>query len=814
MATAERARYEAGTPPTATYRLQLSAAFTFADAAAAVAGIAAQGFSHLYLSPILQAAPGSTHGYDVVDHGRVSDALGGEDGLVALAGAAHAHGLGIVVDVVPNHVALPTPESLNPRLWSLLRDGPSSESARWFDLDWSAQEGSILLAVLGDRIGRCLAAGQITLDGTGAEPVVRYADHVLPVRPGTEGLPLPELLDAQWYRLAHWRVAEDELNYRRFFDVDTLAGVRAEDPQVFDAMHSVLLRLHREGVVDGFRIDHPDGLADPRGYLRRLAEGSAGAWVVVEKILEGDEQLPGDWPCAGTTGYEAIAHLMGTLTDPAGEGDLRALWLAREDADATFAAAAEHGKRDVLAGSLRAEVNRLVEEIASVCQDDLMLRDLTRRGLEEALVELLVAFPVYRAYVTPGEPPSDTARAVIAEAVDAARERLPERADEIEAIAALIRADGPRDARRDAVCVRFQQTTGPVMAKGVEDTALYRWLSLTALNEVGGDPGRVGASPDRLHAWAEDRATRHPWTLNALSTHDTKRSEDVRARLVLLAEDTAGWTRLLEELAEAVAPLRPPGEPVHPGDEYLLWQTAVGAWPIGPERMLAYLMKALREAKRRTSWTAPDTAYEEALALFVERVLADPGVCGLLQGYVDGLAAGWRANVLTQTLLHRMLPGVPDVYRGTEVVDLSLVDPDNRRPVDHDGIDRRRERLDAGGAPSDLADEKLRVSCAALRLRRRRPEWFSGTGAGYLPVATGSAHAVGMVRGGHVVAVGTRLPLTLARSGGWGPATLALPPGAWRDVLSAAGARLRGAVPLAHLLAESPVALLVREDVL
>lgn len=812
MTTADPRRYVRGAPPTATYRLQLSSAFTFADAVEAVAGIAAQGVSHLYLSPVLQAAPGSAHGYDVVDHGHVSVDLGGEDGLVRLAEVAHSHGLGIVVDVVPNHVALPTPEHLNPRLWSLLRDGPEATSAHWFDLDWSAQEGGILLAILGDRIGRCLEAGQITRGTHEGAPVLRYADHVLPVRPGTETLPLPELLDAQWYRVAHWRVAEEELNYRRFFDVDTLVGVRAEDPAVFDAMHAVLLRLYGEGVIDGFRIDHPDGLADPRGYLRRLAEASGGAWVVVEKILEGDEQLPDDWPCAGTTGYEAIAHLTRTLTDPAGEGDLRALWLAREDADPTFAAAAERGKRDVLAGSLRAEVNRLVEEIAVVCHGDLSLRDLTRRGLEQALVELLVAFPVYRAYVTPGEPPSARTRTVLAQALAVALERCPQRRDELETIAALVAGDGPRDARRDAICVRFQQTTGPVMAKGVEDTALYRWLPLTALNEVGGDPGEAGAPPDRLHAWAEDRATRHPWTLNALSTHDTKRAEDVRARLLLLAEDPAGWAALLDDLSEVVAPLRPGWEIVHPADEYLVWQTAVGAWPIGPERMTAYVMKALREAKRRTSWTSPDTAYEDAVTLFTERALAEPGVCAVLEAFVAGLADGWRANVLTQTLLHRMLPGVPDVYRGTEVVDLSLVDPDNRRPVDHAGIARRRARLDAGGVPEDLADEKLRVSCAALRLRRDRPEWFQGATAGYAPLAAGSSHAVGMVRGDHVVAVGTRLPLTLARAGGWGPATVALPPGSWQDVLATRDVRRRGAVALADLLAERPVALLVRED--
>ena len=367
-------------PIAATYRLQLRPEFTFDDAAAVAPYLADLGVTHLYLSPILQAAPGSAHGYDVVDHSRLNAELGGDDGFDRLAAAARAAGLGIVVDVVPNHVAIPTPASLNPVLWSVLRDGPAAPEARWFDVDWSVERRALLMPVLGDPIGRCLSRGEIHLDRSGDEPLVRYFDHVLPVRPGTEDMPLPELLDRQWYRLAHWRVAAEELNYRRFFDVDTLAGIRMEVPEVFEATHRVLVGRYAAGDVDGFRIDHPDGLADPRGYLRDLAAATGGAWTVVEKILEGDEQLPEDWACAGTTGYDALNRVMGALVDPAGAEPLTAVWLELAGGPRAFEDCAEEAKRQNLAGTLHAEVNRLADLAAEICQDDIMLRDHTRRG--------------------------------------------------------------------------------------------------------------------------------------------------------------------------------------------------------------------------------------------------------------------------------------------------------------------------------------------------------------------------------------------------------------------------------------------------
>ncbi|MBA2769557.1 MAG: malto-oligosyltrehalose synthase, partial [Sporichthyaceae bacterium] len=485
--------------PTGTYRLQLRPDFGFDDAAAVLAYLHDLGVSHVYLSPVLQAAPGSTHGYDVVDHARLNQELGGEEAFHRLSDQARGLGMGVVVDVVPNHMAVPTPASLNAVLWSVLRNGPASPYARWFDVDWAAQERAVLMPVLGRRIGEVVADGEIVLDTSGDQPLLRYFDHVFPVRPGTERLPLPELLDRQFYRLAHWRVGDEELNYRRFFDIDTLAAIRVEDEAVFAETHAVLLALIEEGRIHGLRIDHPDGLADPRGYIMRLF-GASAAWIVVEKILEGDEQLPTDWPCAGTTGYDALLKVGGVLVDPAAEAPLTSIYAGLTGEPTDFVAVIDEAKRFVVEHGLHAEVARLTELAATICHDHLELRDHTRRGLREAVVELLAAVPVYRAYVVPGEPVPDESRRIIDAAVAAARARLPEdRQGTLELVGQLALGDLGRGGHRDEFVVRFQQTCGPVMAKGVEDTAFYRWWRLSALNEVGGDPAHLGVTPAAFH---------------------------------------------------------------------------------------------------------------------------------------------------------------------------------------------------------------------------------------------------------------------------------------------------------------------------
>ncbi len=799
--------------PTSTYRLQLTGEFGFAEAAAVVPYLASLGVSHLYLSPVLQAAPGSTHGYDVVDHSRVNDELGGEDGLRALADTAHQHGLGIVVDVVPNHMAVPEPESLNAALWSVLRDGPTSPFARWFDVDWSSQQRSFLMPVLGQRIGQCLAAGQLTVDTDGDEPVLRYYDHEFPVREGTESLALPELVDRQWYRLAHWRVGDEELNYRRFFDVGTLVAVRVEDPEVFDATHRLLLSLYADGVVDGFRIDHPDGLADPRGYVRRLAAAAPGAWIVVEKILEGDERLPDDWPCAGTTGYDALMRVTGVAVDPSGGEPLTSLWseVAPDDLR-DFEAVAHASKHQVLATSLRAEVARLVDLAHQVSTDDLTYRDLTRANLETALVTMLVAFPVYRAYVVPGEDAPTSAVDTLTSVTEACAAEHPHLSDELEYLRdlALGRLGARESGKRAEFAVRFQQTCGPVMAKGVEDTTFYRWHRLAALNEVGGRPEQFAVFPDELHAWASRQQDERPTSMTTLSTHDTKRSEDVRARLVTLSEVPDAWRDAVAQWRDAAAPYRSVGGWPDPETEYLLWQTVVGTWPVTPERLTEYLTKAAREAKRHTTWTDPDADYEDALASFAVGVLSDASITASVGEFVEQIQPWARVATLATKLVQLTLPGVPDVYQGCELVELTLVDPDNRRPVAFDDRSRRLAALDAGGSPADLDDEKLLVTATVLRLRREHPDWF-GPDATYAPVATTTTHAFGFVRAGEVVTLATRRPRELADAGGWRDGVVVLPEGSWTDRLTGR-VTPGGSVAVADLLSDLPVALLTRSE--
>ncbi|MET0741608.1 MAG: malto-oligosyltrehalose synthase [Candidatus Nanopelagicales bacterium] len=806
------------TAPLSTYRVQLTPERGFDHLARLAPHLARLGVSHAYLSPILQAAPGSEHGYDVVEHSRVSSDLGGEDGLRAAARALRTHGIGVVVDVVPNHMAVPTPAYLNRPLWSVLREGPRSAHASWFDVDWGP-ERAIVMPILARRIAACLDAGEIVLDPSGGpdgEPVVRYFEHVVPVRPGTADLRIEELLDRQFYRLAYWKAAHEELNYRRFFDVDTLIGVRVEDPDVFAATHEVVLRLLREGVIQGLRIDHPDGLADPGAYLRRLHDETGGAWVVAEKILEREEDMPTDWPCAGTTGYDALVRITGVLVDPSGLGLLTSAFR-----DATGAgeweAVREQARRDVLATMLVAEVDHLASLAHAFAQHHLRLRDLSRRGLHEAVVELLVAIRVYRAYVAPGVPAAPAAVDVVEQAMLRAIAALPAREEEICFVADLALARHGSGPEQDEFCLRFQQTTGPAVAKSDEDTAFYRWLPLAALAEVGGSPSHSAVDPHEFVEWAARRGDAYPSTMNSLSTHDTKRTEDVRARVALLSEiageyvaTVASW-RAQPGLNAGADDLS-----VDPVLEWTLWQTLVGAWPITADRLGAYLLKAAREAKQSTSWAAPDEAYEQRVLSLVERVLGDDELMAGIAAFVDRLHPGFVANVLAQRLLQLVIPGVPDVYQGCEVVALTLVDPDNRQPVD---LDVRAADLERGlsavpDSAADLDAAKSRLVAVGLGLRRDRPDLLGpGVPLSAVPVLGDAAqHAIGVRRGRDVVALTTRWPLRLASAGGWRGATVEPSRGRWVDVLTEQQHDLPdGPVEVESLLSSWPVALLVRE---
>ena len=798
--------------PVSTYRLQLQPGFGFSGAAAAADYLADLGVTHVYLSPILQATPGSTHGYDVVDHSLVSEELGGEDAFRAMAGRFRDLGLGLIVDIVPNHMAVPVPESLNRPLWSVLRDGTGSPFASWFDVDWAAQDGRLLMPVLGGPVSDCL--GDLRLDTGGAEPVLRYFDHVLPVRPGTQRLPLSELLDAQHYRLADWHLAATELNWRRFFDISSLIAVRVEDPEVFEATHEVILRLAAEGLIDGLRVDHPDGLADPRGYLRRLAERTGGLWVSTEKILSGHEELPADWPCAGTTGYDALGVVGGLFVDPAGAEPLTVAYQRLTAGPGEFAPVAEEAKRAEAGQALAAEVSRLSRLVASTGHPD--LDGLSVSDRTAVLVELLTAMPVYRAYVVPGELAPPESAVTVARAAGAVRARLPERLHPaLAAVVDLVLGRGAVGGEHARLIVMFQQVCGPVMAKGVEDTAFYRWSRLAALNEVGGDPDAFGTSPGDFHEFAARLARDWPASMTTLSTHDTKRQEDVRARLAVLAEIPEAWTAEVARWHERAA-AQATGAVPEPDTEYLMWQTLAGAWPLDAERLTGYLRKAMREAKTRTSWTDPDPEYESQVLTFAELVLEDEELTGQIGRFVTGLAGDAGANALGAKLVQLTMPGVADTYQGCELAGLRLVDPDNRAPADFARGRDLLAALDAGDQPpgldpGQLDTAKLLVTSLALRLRRAHPDWFAGE---YLPLAAEGAaarYAVSFARGGNAVTVVTRLPGGLRRSGGWAGTVLPLPHGGpWRDLLT--GASHADARPLlSDVLQRHPVALLVPE---
>ncbi|HWS58589.1 MAG TPA: malto-oligosyltrehalose synthase [Actinotalea sp.] len=814
--------------PVSTYRLQLGAALTLDAAAALVPYLARLGVTHVYLSPLLTAAPGSTHGYDVVDHRRISPVLGGRPALDRLSAAARAAGLGLVLDIVPNHMAVPVPAFRNQAVWSVLAQGPDSPFASWFDVDWTRGQGALLMPVLGRRIGAVLGSDELTVEqwvvpgqeDLGAQPVLRYYANVFPIRAGTENLPLADLVARQHYRLAYWRVADEELNYRRFFDVGSLAAIRVEDPAVFDATHGLVVDLLADGTLDGLRIDHPDGLADPQGYLDRLAAATDDAWVVVEKILSPTEQLPEDWATAGTTGYDAAWRVQAAFIDPGGASELGAV-MHRLTGDSTDSLPdlVEAAKREVVAGPLYAEVSRLADLAAGICRDDVRLRDHTWRSLHECLVELLVATDRYRYYVVPGQPVHPDSQAAFAEAVQVARGRLDtNRVETLDLLADMLlgretgSAGRTREPRRDELVVRFQQTCGAVMAKGVEDTAFYRWTHLVGLCEVGGAPERFAISPEELHAWAA-RAQRHaPVAMTTLSTHDTKRSEDVRARLGVLSELPAAWSHLVDTVRVATAAQRP--ALLDGRTENLLWQTIAGTWQDGPlpaDRLAGYLTKAVREAKEHTSWTAPDAAYERALLDFAVHALTVPAVVTAYEGWARRAAVGVRASTLGTKLVQLTLPGVPDVYQGTEVPSIALVDPDNRRPVDVTALAAALDRLETE-APRGLADEKLLVTSRALRVRRAHPDAFVGPTAGYRPLPTSSGNALAFARtldGAPVtITVATRLALALDRLGGWGSHAVALPDGPWHDVLTGRDVP-GGPVRLVDLLDRLPVALLV-----
>lgn len=800
--------------PASTYRLQIRPEFTLDDAAQLVPYLSSLGVDWLYLSPLLESVGASEHGYDVSDPSRVDRERGGREGLERVAAAAREAGMGILVDIVPNHLGVAVPEE-NPWWWQLLAQGRGSRYAEAFDVDWDAGDGKVLLPVLG-------SAEDLELLKVEGERLWYY-EHSYPLAAGSyaDGDTAQAVHDRQHYRLVPWREADDRLNYRRFFAVNTLAGVRVEVPWVFEESHAEVRRWVEAGLVDGLRIDHPDGLRDPAEYLERLRELSGGAYTLVEKILEPGEELPEDFACEGTTGYDALGLVDRVLVDPAGEEPLTALDTRLRGEAADYAEMIHGTKRWMADGLLHAEMLRLARLAAAptVEQTEADSNPVVERSeaeskplhvLADALAEITAHFPVYRTYfrdmtpqhgdMTPHAGGGEHDAAVLARACREAAVGRPDLAGTIEALEPRL-ADPAEE-----LCLRFQQTTGMVMAKAVEDTAFYRYSRLGTLTEVGGDPTMFAVTPGEFHAALAERERHLSRSMTTLTTHDTKRSEDTRARITVLSELADEWAEALPRLLEAA--------PLEDGPlANLLWQAILGAWPAEEDRLVQYAEKAAREAGVHTLWTDQDEAFEDAVRRLVHAAV-DPGngAHGIITAFVERVAAFGASNALSAKLLQLAMPGVPDVYQGTEFWDRSLCDPDNRRDMDFAARAEALAALDAGmPVLGPLAEEaKLLVVSRTLRLRRDRPELF----AGYAPIEAdgpAAAHLVGFRRGERGVAVlATRLPAGLERAGGWGTTTVRLARAA-RDAFTGRSFEA-GEVLVGEVLGALPVALLVPEE--
>ena len=763
--------------PISTYRLQINSAFDLFDAAEVADYVHRLGADWLYLSPLLSAHEGSDHGYDVVDHRHVDPARGGPDGLDAVAWAARRHDLGILVDIVPNHVGVGT--SATSTWWNdVLTHGQASRYAPAFDIDWEFGDGKVRIPVLGDE-----EQPQIAIDGDG----VRYGSHLFPLAPDTvAGAAIADVLAAQHYELINWRRADADLNYRRFFAVNTLAGIRVEEPWVFEESHAEIVRWVGQGLVSGLRVDHPDGLADPGGYLDALAAATDRTYVVVEKILQPVERLPSAWASAGTTGYDALAEFDRVLIDPDGQAPLDEIDAAMRAGDepVRWTDLIHDTKREVADGILRSEVRRIARELLGAlnCQE---------RALEDAVAELLACFPVYRSYLPVGVEHLDRA-------AELAKRHRPDLAATLDLVHAVL-VDPQQPAAR-----RFQQTSGMVMAKGVEDCAFYRYTRLGSLTEVGGDPSEFSIDVDEFHHRQQVRHSSFPHGQTTLTTHDTKRGEDVRARLNVLAERPLEWGATLAALRSVV--------PISDGSfEQLVWQAVIGSWPASRERLHAYAEKAAREAGRSTNWTDPSPVFEQSVHRAIDSVFDDAAVQHIVDDFVALVEMPGWINGLSAKLLQLSAPGVPDVYQGSELWQSSLVDPDNRRPVDFPLLRRVLDQLDAGYLPPIDAGgaAKLLVTSRALRLRRDHRDWYSL----YRPVqAVGRAaqHVIAFDRGA-VVALATRLPVGLQRIGGWADTSIALAKRPMVDVIT--GRRFEGGLTsVGELFERYPVALLGLAD--
>jgi len=877
-------------PITATYRLQFHPGFTFANGAHLADYLREIGISHVYTSPIFQAVPGSTHGYDVVDPARVNGELGGHQGFQDMVQAFQNQDLGLVLDVVPNHMSISSP--LNRWWWDVLENGPSSRFASHFDVDWEASEASpanrILLPVLGDHYGRVLEQGDLQIQRRGQYFLACYFEHEFPLAPRSlvqilhksaqrlgsdelaflgdclHSLPLPtvrdrktrkrrhrnketifryvlaflescpkaretvdavlaeihhdpdaldHLLEQQNYRLSFWRLAGRDIGYRRFFDINTLVGLRVEDEEVFADTHFLVQSWVNSGWLDGLRIDHPDGLRDPEQYFRRLRQYSSELWIVAEKILHPGEKLRSSWPVQGTTGYEFLNAVLHLLVDNRAEKQMTEIYTQLTGHLTEYEHLLQSTKRFVLEELFGSDVHRLGEVLRSICSKHRRYRDFTLPDLEAVIIELAVHTPIYRTYIRAESGQVDPEdHELITHIVTQSQNALPDTDPELFELVRKILVLEKSGEQEAEFVMRLQQLTAPAMAKGAEDTAFYCYNRFAAFNEVGGDPDSFGQNPAEFHKAMQDRMQTSPQAMSATSTHDTKRSEDVRARLAVLTEIPAQWAEYVRTWTHRHQIYKVQDWP-EANMEYLLYQTLVGAWPLDEQRMHHYAQKAAREAKTHTSWTRVDPEYEDALHTFIQALYQDQDFLSELQVLVGDIEYPGYTNSLSQTLLKLTCPGIPDMYQGSELWDFSLVDPDNRRPVDY-SLRRNLHSELKHLSGQDIMDRmleglpKLWLISQALHLRRKMPDAFGPAGS-YLPVTVSgdkAFHALAFSRGGRAVSLLPRLPLSLA--GNWKDTTVDLPEGSWQDILT--GAHTQGGPQfVGRLLDKFPVALLV-----
>jgi (1->4)-alpha-D-glucan 1-alpha-D-glucosylmutase len=793
---------ENGAAPASTYRVQLSSSFTFDDLNQNVPYLAELGITDIYLSPIHAARPGTTHGYDIVDHTRIDPQLGGEAGWSRFCDTVRAHGLGIVLDVVPNHMAA---DPVHNSLWrQMLAEGPSSAVARYFDIDWRPLTGlirdKVLLPVLDEPYGAALLHGKAVIEDADRGYRLRLGDVHLPLAEGTveaSGASLEQLnadpqrlhdvLERQHYRLAYWRAANDEINYRRFFDVNHLIAIRAEDDELFHHSHSLILRLAQDAdIVHGLRVDHVDGLLDPTSYLQRLRSDAdrrrnGRTWIVVEKILERSEALDPKWPVDGTTGYDSLNVLNRLFISARGVRTLRRYYQRLLGTRVPFSDVAYDCKELVMKTTLRSGLTLLSHAIKRVADASWTTRDITLNAISTALVQFIACLPVYRTYLHYDEDRLAD-RDVIEQAFAEAIRRTPSLdPTALTFLRSLMLAPPEQDpffaSARRGVVMRLQQYTSSVQAKGIEDTAYFRDNTLLALNEVGGNPDGAPGGVDELHRFNVERQRRWPDAHTSTSTHDTKLGEDTRIRIAALSTYAAEWTTAVRCWRRTNAFLRPGGAGIDVNDEYRLYQALVGIWPAGDEadgrpapapfvdRAAAYMEKAIRESAARTSWMRVNRDYEIAVDSFVRGVLTDSASAGFrksLRELVQLILPLSTLHSISQLVLKCLMPGVPDVYQGAESWALSLTDPDNRRPVDFDERLASLRRVTGGDdARVALIDLKQHVATTLLRFRREHRAFFAR--ARYTPIRAGSRRAAPLVafrrsfQGEHLIVAAPRL---------------------------------------------------------